>query len=471
MRAINGRRLIFIAAAALLLSAAAVFSAYAQTDDTTRFVSGTKINGIGVGGMTPDEAKAQIENFYAGEYNLTVKRQNGATDTVRGSDIDYRVTVPEGLQAILDGQNSSGRNAGPSADNSHTMAMTAAYDENKLTDVIGGLACISGSGIVTTSDAHISAYTAGEPFTVIAAVQGNDVDREKTFALIREAVKTGAAEVDLVSSGCYRQVAVWESDPSLQALCNTMNQYRDASIQYVFGDQRETLAGETICSWVTGSQNGAPLLDQNQAAAYVAALAAKYDTAGTQRSFTTAAGGTVSLTGPYGWKLDVAGETQALLQLIQAGLAGSVEREPVYAASAASRTGSDWGTTYVEVDLEGQHVYMFQNGALVWDAPCVTGNLAKKYDTPAGIYSLAYKQRDRVLRGAKQADGTYEYESPVSYWMPFNGGIGLHDANWRSKFGGTIYKTSGSHGCINLPPEKAAALYDLVYKGIPVICH
>jgi lipoprotein-anchoring transpeptidase ErfK/SrfK len=114
---------------------------------------------------------------------------------------------------------------------------------------------------------------------------------------------------------------------------------------------------------------------------------------------------------------------------------------------------------------------MIQDGQIVWDAPCVTGNLSKSYDTPAGLYSLTYKQKDRVLRGKLQADGTYEYESPVSFWMPFNGGIGFHDANWRSKFGGTIYQTAGSHGCVNLPPEKAALLYDLVYAGMPVICY
>ncbi len=467
----RGKRLFAMTAAVLLLSVLAVFSVYAQTDDTTRFVSGTKINGIGVGGMTTEEAKAQIESFYAQEYNLTVKKQDGGTDTVRGTDIDYRVVVPEGLQAILDGQNSTGRVAGPSEDNRHTMTMSAEYNEEKLTAVIGGLSCFTGADIITTSDAHVSAYQEGQPFTVIPAVQGNDVDRDQTFAVIREAVKTGVTEVDLAASGCYRKVAVWESDPQLQALCNTMNQYRGASVQYIFGDQREILSGEVICSWVTGTENGAPTVDSNQAAAYVAALAAKYDTAGTARTFHTAGGSDVTLTGPYGWKIDVAGETQALTQLLSGGISGAVEREPVYSSSAASRTGSDWGTTYAEVDLTGQHVYLFQNGALVWDAPCVTGNLAKGYDTPAGIYSLTYKQRDRVLRGPKQADGTYEYESPVSYWMPFNGGIGFHDATWRSKFGGTIYKTSGSHGCVNLPPEKAAALYELVYKGMPVLCY
>ena len=48
---------------------------------------------------------------------------------------------------------------------------------------------------------------------------------------------------------------------------------------------------------------------------------------------------------------------------------------------------------------------------------------------------------------------------------------GLHDASWRSKFGGTIYQYGGSHGCINLPSGKAQTLYDMVYTGIPVICY
>ena len=55
--------------------------------------------------------------------------------------------------------------------------------------------------------------------------------------------------------------------------------------------------------------------------------------------------------------------------------------------------------------------------------------------------------------------------------MPFNGGIGLHDASWRSKFGGDIYVRGGSHGCINLPKNKAAELYNRIQKGCPVVVH
>ena len=50
-------------------------------------------------------------------------------------------------------------------------------------------------------------------------------------------------------------------------------------------------------------------------------------------------------------------------------------------------------------------------------------------------------------------------------------GYGLHDATWRSSFGGDIYKYSGSHGCVNLPPSKAGELYDLISVGTIVIIH
>ena len=485
-----------LAAAALTVLAAGLTSFAEEAADT--FVTGTRINGIGVGGLDAEEARERIEGFYASEYTLSIEKKGGGRDQIRGSDIDYRVTVPQELSAILDAQNASGRASGPSVDNSHTLDMAETFSQEKLEAAIQALPCISGSGITVTSDAHISAYAEGEPFTIIPAVQGNNVDAEKTAALIKQAVQAGETSLNLEAEGCYYTVGVWETSPELTALCQAMNQLRQREIRYIFGGEQEVLSGEVMSSWITGSQGDAISLDQEKMTAYVTDLAARHDTVGTERAFTTVSGAEKLLTGPYGWKIDIAGETAALTQIIQgtaqtadaqggadaqSGTAAEqaadalpawkenvLEREPVYASAAASRE-TDWGTVYAEVDLTGQHVYMIQDGAVVWDAPCVTGNLSKGYDTPAGIYSLTYKQKDRVLRGAKQADGSYEYESPVDFWMPFNGGIGFHDASWRGEFGGAIYKTNGSHGCVNLPPSKAAALYELVYKGMPVICY
>lgn len=454
-------------AALSIMTAAAGLTAFA--DDATQFVKGTTINGIGISGMTVEQAKSQIESFYAGQYTLTVLEKNGKKETIKGSDIGFQVSVPDGLQAILDQQNVTGRNFGPSVDNSHQLTMENVFDEGALDAQIQGLSAVSGSGITVTSNARISDYQEGQPFTIVKEVYGNNLDLDKTRAAIRQAVAAGAKELDLEGAGCYASVTVTAENEALIAQCAVMNQCREMTVTYSFGEQQEMLDGVQIGSWITCQADGTVGVDQEKAAAFVAALAAKYDTAGTVRVFRTAAGADASLTGPYGWKIDQAAETAALIAAIQTGQ--SQTREPAYSQRAASRTEADWGGTYVEIDLGGQHVYMVKDHELIWDSPCVTGNVSKNYTTPEGIYGLTYKETDRILRGAKQADGTYEYESHVDYWMPFNGGIGLHDASWRSEFGGAIYKTNGSHGCVNLPVKKAAALYPLLEKGMPIICH
>ena len=127
-------------------------------------------------------------------------------------------------------------------------------------------------------------------------------------------------------------------------------------------------------------------------------------------------------------------------------------------------TENDYGNTYVEVNLTAQHLFMYKEGQKILESDFVSGNVSKGYTTPPGLFGLTYKQRDATLKGQG-------YASPVKFWMPFNGGIGFHDASWRNTFGGTIYKKSGSHGCINMPYAAAKTLFENVYAGIPVICY
>ncbi len=116
----------------------------------------------------------------------------------------------------------------------------------------------------------------------------------------------------------------------------------------------------------------------------------------------------------------------------------------------------------LEIDMTEQKMYYYADGELVIETDVVTGNTGRRMGTPAGVNYVYNKQRNRVLRG----EG---YASPVKYWVPVKGAIGIHDANWRSEFGGEIYKTNGSHGCINTPTEIMSQLYDAVEIGTPVI--
>ncbi|WP_394522893.1 L,D-transpeptidase family protein [Lacrimispora sp. JR3] len=440
----------------------------ALADDASKFVPGTKINGVLVGGMTIEEAKVQIEGFYGREYNLTVKGKGNKTEVIKGTDIGYQVLVTDGLKKVLEDQNASGRVAGPAEDNSHALKSTVSFDEQKLKEKLNGLSFVSGQSVVATVNARVSDWKQGEPFTIIPEVQGNSVNAGKLEAVVKSALNQELKEVDLEESGCYDSITVTKEDEGLKAQCDALNRVREMEITYAFGSKSEVLKGEEISSWITGLTDGVIQVSTEKAAAYVKSLADKYDTVGRGRNFHTTSGRDLTLSGAYGWQINQPAEIGELIAVIRTGQ--SQTREPNYVKRAADRN-VDWGGTYVEADMAAQHVYMYKDGVLVWEAPCVTGNVSKNHTTPEGIYTLAYKQTDRILRGAKQADGTYEYESHVDYWMPFNGGIGFHDANWRSRFGGTIYKNNGSHGCVNLPPKKARDLYSLVYAGIPVICH
>ena len=125
--------------------------------------------------------------------------------------------------------------------------------------------------------------------------------------------------------------------------------------------------------------------------------------------------------------------------------------------------------TCVEINLSEQRVYVYNGALLVLSSPCVTGNVQGGHATPAGDYKIYSREKDRILRGTN--DNGTKYASHVDYWMPFNGGIGLHDADWRNVFGGQIYVSGGSHGCVNMPADKAAKLYGMSYVGMPVHVH
>ena len=278
---------------------------------------------------------------------------------------------------------------------------------------------------------------------------------------------TGASSIDMNS---INQGTV--SPAEAMAIGQKLATVNGMSVTYQLpNNQTEVLDGLTIATWVNGSQGLTVSVDAAKVADYVQGLRNKYDTPAGTQTWQSADGTTKSIKTNYGWHIDQAKETEALIANIQS--LQSVTREPVYASRAVQTEMPQWGKTFVEIDLSSQHVYYYQDGNCVWDSKCVTGTATDPdRATPTGVFALKYKQRDRVLRGRiNPQTGKPSYESPVAYWMPFNGNIGLHDANWRSSFGGNIYLKSGSHGCINLPPKNAKTLYDLITPGtVIVVC-
>ena len=146
-------------------------------------------------------------------------------------------------------------------------------------------------------------------------------------------------------------------------------------------------------------------------------------------------------------------------------------REPVYAQKGNGTYSKLVGDTYIDIDLSRQHAVYFENGKIKFETDIVTGSVAAGHSTPTGIFQVLNKLRNITLKGGSKKQHTY-YESFVNYWIGFYGaGYGMHDATWRNSFGGDIYESSGSHGCVNMPPSKIPALYNMVSIGTPVIVH
>ena len=234
------------------------------------------------------------------------------------------------------------------------------------------------------------------------------------------------------------------------------------------------LDGNDLIQWLSIDEKGNYYYDEDefkkQATAFVKdTLAPKINIIGKSKTFKGANGTRTVSGGNYGYKLNQSKEVTGLLSDIKAHKKET--RSPSVTGVQASYSNGGLGNTFVEIDMTKQHMWFIKNGNVVLESDCVTGLPTPDRITPGGTYYVYFMQRNRVLRGQIQADGKPEYETPVAYWMAFNGGIGLHDATWQSSFGGDRYKTHGSHGCINLPLNVAASLYSQLKVNIPVVCY
>lgn len=439
---------------------------------SNRFFEGTWINGIDCSQKTAYEVEELMKEKLS-EYSIEVSSRDVAAQTIKGEDIDYKYMSTGEILQLLRKQKPYEWVKGLYEQKSYTVDENVGYNKTLLQEQLKSLNCAQAENQTEPENAYVAFQN--NAFVIVPETEGSKLNIKEAYKVLNAAVEVNESAIDFSNTPeVYVSAAVTKDDPELQAALEACNNYTKASITYTFGDQSTTLDGNTIKDWLQFDEKGQLIWDDNSfqqhVADYVAQLAATYDTVGTEREFQTTSGRTVYVSSSvYGWKIDQAAEAAQLSQEIQSGT--QTTREPVYSQTANSYGVNDLGDTYIEVDLSEQHMYYYQNGSDIFESDFVSGNMSyADRQTHAGIFTLYYKKSPDVLRGTMKADGTYEYESEVQYWMPFDGGIGFHDASWRDEFGGDIYLTDGSHGCINLPPDNAAVLYDIIQYGVPIVC-
>lgn len=428
------------------------------------FFRGSTINGIDCTGKTLEDVKGKIADEIL-EYTLTIETQDGSRTVISAPQIGMAYVEDGKLDELKAQQNPFLWFASFSRDKSFEMAVTTAYDAAVLQQTVQSFEWMMPENMIAPQDAYLQPNEQGV-YELIPEVTGSQLDMEKTLALITEAVDTGKTELSLDEAGCYLRPAVYSTDEALNTKMNTYNTYLSSRITYDFGGRPEVIDGNTIINWLQEDEQGNVTLNEEAVLATMKQLAIKYDTFGLSREFTTSKGETITLKGgDYGWCMNQKEEGAAVMALVQSGQSEE-NRTPIYRYSAKDRSANDIGGTYVEISIAEQRMWCYKDGVCIVDTPVVTGNVSRGYDTPAGgCWAIDAMKKNAVLTGE-------DYSTPVSYWMPFNGNVGIHDADtWRSQYGGDIYLTNGSHGCINTPYVNAEKIYNAVEIGTAIVVY
>ncbi|WP_232050795.1 L,D-transpeptidase family protein [Arabiibacter massiliensis] len=355
-----------------------------------------------------------------------------------------------------------------------TDKLVARYSESGLDQAVRTAVGEFNASAVQPVDASITYDAAQASFVVVPETEGTALDADKVVKAADEAIANLEQSVTL-DEGFLLRPKAFSTDKKLVGAAEKANTMIQADlVLQMSGTTAGEVNADLVSQWVKLDENLDVTLDEGALAAWVDELAAKCDTVGTTRAYTRADGKALTVSGGvYGWSVD----HDALLSLVKEGVAsGRVDTVDVpctTTGTAYNGAGArDWGSRYVDIDLSEQYVRFYDDsGALAWESACITGIPDGEHDTPSGVYWLNQKQSPSKLIGYN--GDTKIYETEVQYWMPFVGNaIGLHDAEWQTDFGGTLYADgAGSHGCVNLPPSKAAELYALLQGGDVVVCH
>lgn len=439
-----------------------------------KFLNGTMVNGSDVGGMTLQKANDQLSKKVNGQ-SLKLIFNDGQSEVLQSAQLGVSYNKDNSLNQLMKNQNKWAWFIGFFKNEKNTLTDLIQISDENLTNGIASMEHAKEENQIAPTDAYIQ-YKDGS-FSIIEETLGSKFNSEELVKNIKVALSKGKQQLDVTKANGYVKPHVYKDDQDLNNQLKAANEYCLSAITYTTPKGKEiALDGSTLITWLSKQDDGSYTKDESvfkeKLTAFVKELASQYNSIGATRTFTGKDGQSHTVSGgTYGFRVSTDSEVSALLKMINENKSEN-NRIPEHTGQLPSGENGGLGTTYLEINITKQHLWFVKDGSVVLESDFVSG---KESDptrlTPSGTYYIYNKERNRVLRGTKQPNGKYEYESPVSYWMPFNKGIGLHDASWRSTFGRDIYINSGSHGCINLPTGFAGSLYSQIYVNLPVVVY
>lgn len=350
--------------------------------------------------------------------------------------------------------------------NELSRAVSVSYDKEKLGAALDGLSFMDEENVIPPKDAYLE-WQDGI-LVLIPEVDGNQLYRARTLQKMQAAVENDERELDLAAEGCYREPRVRSDDRELN---RTLSRYEAINFQRIDIDMTGVtftlMPDDVLDLYNIAAAKNRYSISEDAVADLVQTLKDSYDTYERSRPFVDHNGDEITVgthADTYGFKMDYDATYDVLMAALESKETVTIEPVWINAGWARAENGSDIGDTYIEVSISGQHLWAYIDGEQVLSTDVVTGN-AGNHDTPRGVFRILSMKQNAVLIGE-------DYETPVNYWMPLTwSGVGLHDATWRSNFGGSIYTYNGSHGCINLPMWAASELYGSYNSGTPVVVY
>ena len=412
------------------------------------FPEGSTLMGTNLSGKSKETAIKNLQ-AKADDYAL-VLTVDGVTQIITGQEIDLTYDSQR-LNACVDAL-AQGTTPDPTG--------VVTFNEGKLRALMDQYYNHS------ATDASIVYDEASDAFVLIPDAEGQSSNPNAIVTALAPVITNLESQATLtdVSQILYpvRSAKDAEVGESL-AIANKMLTTR---LTYAFTPEDTTHTHEIpvdiIRSFIAIDDDGiTPIIHEENLETYVTELSEKYGVEGTTGDFITTGGSTIGLTVAYnGCYVDNAALVADITESIQEGR--NETRTAPYLESG--NRDMPYGGTYIEVNLTSQHLWFYKNGTCIVSTPLVSGKVAEDMCTPTGVFSLYQRKAGAWLEGD-------DYRTYVNFWMPFYYGYGLHDATWRSSFGGNIYLYNGSHGCVNLPYSAASTIFNNSTVGTKVILY
>lgn len=456
------------ASAALIAAGAYAGTAYYYS---RHFYNNTKINGLDCSGKTAEQVKERLEGQIS-SYRLKIVTQDGSEESLTASQVGLSYADDRAVDKVLKEQDALLWIFQQTKKRDHTLKLPSSYSVEKVRTAAESLSCMQ--NMTAPADARMQDNPDGFGCTIVPEVMGSQLDSEAVVETLCSALNSREERVSLEEEGCYVRPKILQDNPELVAAANAVNEEAarilSPQITMQIGSSGETITQDMLKTWVYKDEAGHYQYNRELVNSWVDQIADGYDSYGAKRPFKTSLGNTVNVVyKTYGWKMNRDATKELVWEKLNAAASETIE--PVYAQTGKNRNGNpDLGDNYVEISIANQRMWYYKDGKLLVDTPIVSGCVANGHATPSGgVWKINYKASPYIMKGEIMANGEREYETPCDYWLPFNGGIGIHDLASRTAFGGSIYKTNGSHGCINTPYDKVQTIYRNITAGTPVV--